>query len=189
LGYKGKVPKPSYECQRCGKALSNPVSVSRGVGPICERRIGVSRGGGSQEFKQQLLRRARDQAVNRTLQKVEACAVLHQPHLALAIEGVRQAYNHRDYIYDVCKELSSERPIEEKLEKLKERTTQEMKAEVTGYMVSGGSDTVSLHLSRLGLFDKPFGPKGLVLDERTSRLFQDFFESSLAELIQTRASI
>jgi hypothetical protein len=123
------------------------------------------------------------------LQKLEVSAVLHQPHLALAIEGVRQAYNHRDYLYDVCRELSSARPVEEKVEKLKERTMQEIKAEVAGYLVSGGSHMVSLHLRRLGFFDKPFGPKGPVLDERTSRLFQDFFESSLAELVQTGASI
>jgi hypothetical protein len=104
-----------------------------------------------------------------------------------AVEAEQGAYNHRDYLYSVCQELSSARSVEDKIENVKERTMQEIKAEAASYLISGGVHAVSSHLRRLGFFDRPFGVSGPLLDERSSRLFQDFFESSVVRVVQSEA--
>jgi len=130
------------------------------------------------------VRTVRDEAVNRTLQKLEVSVALQQPHVAAMLEVARQAYNHRDYLYDICRELGSARPAEKKFENIKDRTVQEIKSELAGYLISGGIHAVSSQLREVGFFERPLGALGPALDERTSRVFQGFFESSLAEVGQ-----
>jgi hypothetical protein len=130
--------------------------------------------------------RARDEAINRVLQKVEASAVVHQPHIALMIEVVRQSYNHRDYLFDVAKELSSNEPADQKLSNIRDRTVQELKAEATSRLASGGVAGVSSRLKDIGVFRHPFGLKGPELSDQRSDMLQAFFEGTLNQLKQGR---
>jgi len=34
-------PPRNRSCRRCGRALSNPVSLARGYGPVCWRKLGL----------------------------------------------------------------------------------------------------------------------------------------------------
>jgi hypothetical protein len=104
------------------------------------------------------------------------------------IELARQAYNHREYLYDVCKELTSAQPVERKIEHLKDRTVDEVKAKLVGLLASGGARAVSSQLRQIGFFERPFGERMAPLDPRTSAVFQEFFESSVAEVIGGRVS-
>jgi hypothetical protein len=128
--------------------------------------------------------RIRDEAVNRILQKVEASAVVHQPHIAVMIEVARQSYNHRDYLYDVAKELSSNKPADQKFSNVSYRTVQELKTEAAGRLVSGGVAAVSSRLSDIGVFRQPFGLKGPELNETQSNTLRTFFEGTLEQLTQ-----
>jgi hypothetical protein len=142
------------------------------------------RSGKSEELAKAIAIRARDEAVNRTLQKVEASTVVTQPHIAIMIEGVRQSYNHRDYLYDVVKELSSSHPTNQKVSSVRDRTVQEIKSEVVSRLASGGVTAVSSSLRDTGLFKQPFGVKGPVLNEDQENLLQTFFEGTLSQLSQ-----
>jgi len=131
----------------------------------------------------------RDAAINRIARDLEVSLLLQRPELIPVIEAVRWAYNHRDYLYDVCKELTSTRPAEEKIENLKDRTVDEIKAELVSLLTRGGIQAVSSQLRQLGFFDRPFGERAPPLDPRTSAVFQGFFESSVAEVIGMGASV
>jgi hypothetical protein len=122
------------------------------------------------------------------LLKVEASAVVHQPHIALMIEGIRQSYNHRDYLYDVGKELISNKPADQKLSNIRDRTAEEIKAEGVTRLASGGATAVSSQLKDLGVFRRPFGLRGPELNEQQSRAMQFFFEGTLSQLIEERIS-
>jgi len=91
----------------------------------------------SLQTREELAKRARDEAVNEILLKVEASGVVHQPHIALLIEGVRQSYNHHDYLYDVAKELLSSKSVGQKLSRVRDKTVQEIKKEAVSRLTSG----------------------------------------------------
>jgi hypothetical protein len=129
-----------------------------------------------------------DEAINKIAQNFEAFVLPQNPLLALTTEAVRQAYNHRDYLCDICRELASTRPAGEKIENMKDRTADEIKAELVSLLTSGGIQAVSSQLRQLGFFERPFGAHGPNLDARTSAVFQGFFESSVADVIGMGAS-
>jgi hypothetical protein len=104
------------------------------------------------------------------------------------IEGIRQSYNHRDYLYDVGKELVSNKPADQKLSNIRDRSAQEIKAEAVSRFASGGTTAVSSQLKVLGVFRRPFGPKGPELNEQQSLTLQFFFEGTLSQLVQERVS-
>jgi len=134
------------------------------------------------EIAKALVKKARDEAVNRILQKVELSAVVTQPHITLTIEIVRQSYNHRDYLYDVAKELSSSDSTDQKFSNIRDRTVQELKKEAMSRLATGGVTAVSSGLRDMGVFTRPFGLKGPVLNENQSRMLQTFFEGTLNQL-------
>jgi len=130
--------------------------------------------------------RLRDQAVSRILQVVVASQVISQPHMALMVEGLRQAYSHREFIYDIAREISSDRSVEEKLQTIEEKAFQQMRSEAASCLIGGGVRSVSLFLAQQGFFTKPFGSKGPVLDEQQSGIFRSIFENSLSQMFESR---
>jgi hypothetical protein len=192
----GSFSVRGYGRSRCGSACRNATTPPSQCHCSCG---GDNHGGGRfryvqqrapvgqqrrEEIAKEVARRTRDEAINRILQKVEASAVVHQPHIALMIEAVRQSYNHRDYLYDVAKELSSNKPADQKFSNIRERTVQELKGEAASRLVSGGVGAVSSRLSDVGVFRHPFGVKGPALNENQSSMLRAFFEGTLEQLTQ-----
>jgi hypothetical protein len=122
------------------------------------------------------------EAINLILRKVEASAVLaQQHHVAAMVEAIRQSYNHRDYLYDVLKEISSSKSTAQKSSNISDRTVEEIKAEVVGRLVSGGVSAVSSRLGEMGAFAR-LGAGGAMLNEGQSILLQTFFEGTLNQI-------
>jgi hypothetical protein len=168
---------------------------TREEGPVYDSRRRLRSKRGSLEWygsragpESRSVRTVRDETINRILRELEISAAPQQPHLVPVLEAVRQAYNHRDYLYDICRELASTRPAGEKIENMKDRTADEIKAELVGLLTTGGIQSVSSQLRELRFFERPFGAHGPNLDARTSAVFQEFFESSVAEVIEMGSS-
>lgn len=158
-------------CKRCHRVIWDRESLRTGLGSECRKRLG---------YRYRFLAPV---IVNRVIQQAETSTAPTLPHVALTLEFIRQSYNHRDYIYGVWKDLSSDDSRSEKLDKVRQRTVEEIRDEFAGYLVSGGVRSVAAQLSQIGFFNRPLGKEGQSFDEGTAGLFRKFFESSLTTLV------
>jgi hypothetical protein len=165
---------------RCHKPIWDRVSLRTGYGPECRRKLGY-------RYRKLvpviIKRKVVPVIVNQLFQQAETVTAPTQPQAALMLEFARQAYNHREFIYDTWKDLSLSHSVSEVRDKLERRTSEEIRDEFTGCLINGGVHAVSAQLTHIGFFKTPLAGRGPSLDEQTAEVFRKFFESSLTTLV------